>query len=137
MKIEIKHRYTGSVLFSHEAEENSLKITLEMAVKARANPTDAYLAGAYLVDANLAGAYLDGANLAGAYLDGANLAGAYLDGAYLTGAKIEDEIITLQPIQISGLTWSVLITDGYLRIGCQRHTHERWFEFSDELIARE
>jgi len=37
MKIEIKHRYINSVLFAHECEENSLKITLTMALKASAN----------------------------------------------------------------------------------------------------
>jgi hypothetical protein len=90
-----------------------------MAVKARANLADAYLAGANLADAYLADAYLAGANLADAYLAGANLA---------------DETITIQPIKISGLTWPVLITDGYLRIGCQRHTHEQWQNFTDDEI---
>ena len=186
MLIEIKHRWNKSVLFSHDQEENSLKITLEMAVKADvnlaganlaganltkanlaganladanlaganladtnlaganlvgANLADANLAGANLADANLAGAYLAGVNLTNADLEGAYLAGAYLVGTYLAGvnlirAKIEGEAITIQPIQISGLAWHVLITDEYLRIGCQRHTHERWFEFSDELIAK-
>ena len=70
MKIEIKCRFSGSVLFAHEQEDNTVKMTVEAAVKARAN-----LAGAYLARANLAGAYLDGAYLDGAYLAGANLVG--------------------------------------------------------------
>jgi uncharacterized protein YjbI with pentapeptide repeats len=82
-KIEIKCRFSGNVLFSHEADNNSMRITLEAAVSAGAN-----LAGAYLAGANLDGAYLAGANLAGANLAGANLAGAYLDGAYLDGANL-------------------------------------------------
>jgi len=80
MKIEIKSRFDASVLFAHEAEGNTLKITLEAAVKARAN-----LAGADLADANLAGADLAGANLADA-----NLAGAYLARADLAGADLAD-----------------------------------------------
>ena len=56
MRIEIKSRFDASVLFAHEAEGDTLKITVEVAVKARA-----YLAGAYLAGANLAGAYLAGA----------------------------------------------------------------------------
>ena len=160
MLIEIKHRWNESVLFSHDQEKNSLKITLEMAVKAGANLAGADLVRAYLADANLVGAnlagadlaranlvganlagadlaraYLANANLAGANLTGANLTSADLVRAYLAGAKIEDEAITIQPIHISGLTWPILITDDYLRIGCQRHTHKRWFEFSDELIV--
>jgi uncharacterized protein YjbI with pentapeptide repeats len=93
MKIEIKCRFSGSVLFAHEAEGNTLKVTLEAACQARANLAGAYLAGAYLAEANLAGAnlaraYLDRANLAGAYLVGAYLPEAYLAGAYLAEADL-------------------------------------------------
>ena len=69
MKIQIKARFTGSVLFEHEAEENTVRLTLEAAVSAGANLAGAYLDGAYLAGANLDGANLDGANLDGAYLD--------------------------------------------------------------------
>jgi len=88
MKIEIKCRFSGSILFSHEAENNSMKLTLEAAVSARANLARANLAGANLARAYLDGAYLDGAYLARANLDGAYLAGAYLAGAYLACAYL-------------------------------------------------
>jgi hypothetical protein len=103
MKIKIKHRITGAVLWAGEAE--SLRVAVIAAVKsgaylADANLTDAYLAGAnlagadltdaYLTGANLADAYLAGANLAGADLANANLAGANLAGAYLTDAYLTD-----------------------------------------------
>jgi hypothetical protein len=103
MNYQIKHRFTGAVLFETEAE--SLREAVEKAVVAGAyladaNLADANLAGAYLADANLADANLAGANLAGAYLAGAyladanlagaNLAGAYLAGAYLAGAYLAD-----------------------------------------------
>jgi hypothetical protein len=83
MKIEIKHRINNSVLFSHDAEENSLKITLLMALKARAD-----LRGADLYGANLSGADLYGADLYGADLSGADLRGADLSGADLSGANL-------------------------------------------------
>ena len=83
MKIQIKARFTGSVLFEHEAEENTVRLTLEAAVSARANLDGANLDGANLARANLDGANLARANLDGACLDGANLARANLDGAYL------------------------------------------------------
>lgn len=54
MKIEIKHRLTGAVLFS--AEVGSLKLAVELAVKG----------GAYLGGADLRGADLGGADLGGA-----------------------------------------------------------------------
>jgi len=56
-EIEIKSIW-GSVLFSHEKEDNTIKDTLQ---------------GAYLRGANLREADLQGANLRGANLQGANL----------------------------------------------------------------
>ena len=88
MKIQITARFTGLVLFEHEAENNTMKLTLEAAISARANLAGAYLACANLARANLARANLAGAYLACAYLDGANLARANLDGANLDGANL-------------------------------------------------
>jgi hypothetical protein len=136
MKIEIKCRFSGSILFSHEAEDNSMKLTLEAAVSARANLAGAYLARANLAGANLAGANLDGANLDGAYLDGANLAGANLARANLDGANLAGETLTKAPISILNLIWPVLITEGFMRIGCQRHSHKEWKSFDDGTISR-
>ena len=78
VKFEIKNRWTGSVIFEYEKENNTLKDTVEKAVEGGAN-----LGGAYLEGANLEGADLRGAYLEGAYLGRANLRGAYLKGAYL------------------------------------------------------
>ena len=61
MKIEIKNRYTGSVLFSIETD--SWKLAVEAAVKAGAELRGAYLEGADLGEANLRGADLREANL--------------------------------------------------------------------------
>lgn len=57
IKIDIK-TYFGSILFRYEAENNTIKKTLEKAVA-----TGAYLTGAYLTGADLTGAYLRGADL--------------------------------------------------------------------------
>lgn len=46
MLIEIKHRFTGAVLFPLEC--GSLKLCVEAAVKSRADLRDAYLSGADL-----------------------------------------------------------------------------------------
>jgi uncharacterized protein YjbI with pentapeptide repeats len=93
MKIEIKARITGAVLFTHEAEGNTLRLTLEKAVSLKAYLGGAYLGGAYLGGADLGGAYqrgadLGGADLGGAYLRGADLGGADLRGADLGGADL-------------------------------------------------
>ena len=56
VKIEIKNRWTGSVLFVYEDEDNTIKKTVEKAKEKGANLTDAYLRGAYLRGADLRGA---------------------------------------------------------------------------------
>lgn len=70
IKIQIKSIW-GDILFEYEKENNTIKDTLEEAVKQ----------GASLNRANLYGANLNGASLDGASLDGANLYRASLDGA--------------------------------------------------------
>jgi hypothetical protein len=87
MKIEIKSRFAGNVLFS--VETKTLKLAVEAAVKSGAD-----LSGAYL-----SGAYLSGAYLSRAYLSGADLSGADLSGADLSGAK-DDENTRYPPYQI-------------------------------------
>ena len=89
IKIEIKNRWTGSVLFEYEKENNTVKDTMEEAIKEGAYLREANLEGAYLREANLEGANLEGANLREAYLEGANLREANLEGAYLREANLE------------------------------------------------
>jgi uncharacterized protein YjbI with pentapeptide repeats len=115
MKIEIKSRFTGKVLFAHEAEENIIKITLKAALSAGAN----------LRDADLYGADLCGANLRGANLCGANLYGADLYGDKLTKT----------PLFLYNLDWDVTITTTFLRIGCQVHLISDWASFDDDRIS--
>ena len=97
IKIEIKTIW-GDIIFTHEKENNTVKDTLQEAVRSGADLRGAdlrgaylggaYLRGAYLRGADLRGAYLGGADLRGAYLGGADLGGAYLGGAYLGGADL-------------------------------------------------
>jgi len=129
MKIQITAHITGAMLFEHEAEYNTVSATLVAAVKSGAN-----LAGANLAGANLAGANLAGANLACANLACANLGGANLGGADLGGADLGGEVLNKAPISLINLQWPILITGQYMRIGCQRHTHEEWRDFTDAKI---
>jgi uncharacterized protein YjbI with pentapeptide repeats len=84
--MEIKHRFSGKVLYASEKE--TLKEIVVEAVSKKANLGGAYLTGADLEGAYLTGAYLTGADLKGANLTGADLEGAYLKGADLTGAYL-------------------------------------------------
>ena len=88
IKLQIKSRWTGFVLFEYEKEDNTIKDTLIEAVKGGAYLRGAYLSGADLRGADLRGAYLRDAYLRDAYLRGAYLSGANLSGAYLSGANL-------------------------------------------------
>ena len=106
--IEIKN-INGVVLFSHTAENNSIKITVEEAVKKNVCLTLADLEGANLAGANLKGAIFREANLRDTNLRYTNLekadlawaclSWADLAGANLEGAKLED----------ADLSWANLI----------------------------
>ena len=103
IKIEIRNRWTGSVVFEYTKEGNTITETVLDAIRRGANLRDAdlrdadlrdadlrdaNLCDADLCDANLCGAYLRGANLYGADLCGANLCDADLRGANLYGADL-------------------------------------------------
>ena len=88
IKVEIKNRWTGKVLFELENENNTVKETVLEAFKSDANLHGADLRGAYLRGANLYGANLHGADLSDANLYGANLHGADLSDANLHGADL-------------------------------------------------
>jgi hypothetical protein len=91
VKIEIKHRYSGSVLFSADAATLAACLALALAAGADlggANLRGANLRGANLGDADLRGADLRGANLGDADLGDADLRGANLRGANLGGANL-------------------------------------------------
>ena len=95
LKYEIKHRYTGAVLFTADIPDDTpsglqCHDALEKATEARADLSGAYLSCANLIGANLIGANLIGANLSCADLSGANLRGANLRGANLRGAYLSD-----------------------------------------------
>ena len=166
MKIEIKNRFTGDVIFTHECENNTIKITVEEAVKSdanlwnadlrnanlsdadlwnadlwNANLSDANLRNADLSDANLSDADLRNANLSdadlwNANLWNANLSDANLSDANLRNAKNLDKTVKL-PMYCK---WTHGITIGNLiHIGCEKRTIEEWdlFFASDKIISTE
>ena len=87
IKIQIKSVF-GDVLFEYEKENNTVKDTVEEAVRQKVNLNGASLDGANLYRANLDGASLNGASLNGANLYRANLNRANLDGANLNEASL-------------------------------------------------
>ena len=90
IKIEIRNRWTGSVVFEYTKEGNTITETVLDAIRRGADLRGADLRGADLRDADLCGAYLCGANLYGADLCDANLRDANLRDADLRGANLCD-----------------------------------------------
>ena len=90
IKIEIRNRWTGSVVFEYTKEGNTITETVLEAIRRGANLRDANLCGANLRDANLCDTNLRDANLYGANLRGANLYGADLCDANLRDANLRD-----------------------------------------------
>ena len=145
MIFKIESWLTGKVLF--EADCESLKLCIELAVSQDANLQDANLQDANLQDANLQyanlqyaklqdanlqDAKLQDANLQYANLQYANLQYANLQGANLQGANLQGAAL----IQVTGLEYTVILTPTHADVGCKHHTFEEWRNFTKEEINR-
>lgn len=91
-RIEIKDIF-GKVLFAYECEENTIKKTVEEAVRQNISLCVANLYSVNLRYADLSGANLRKANLNSANLYGAKLCDADLNGADLSGADLCNAIL--------------------------------------------
>ena len=81
IKIQIKNRFTGSVLFEYEKENNTVKDTVVEAIKS---------------GANLSGADLSGANLSRANNVPCIPMACPSDGAFIGWKKVNDKLIMLE-----------------------------------------
>ena len=106
IKIEIKNRFTGKILFEFETENNTTLKTLKEAVAQKKDLTGADLTGADLRGADLRGVDLRGADLTGADLTGADLTGSDLTGSDLRGADLRGSDLTGSDLRGSYLTGS-------------------------------
>jgi uncharacterized protein YjbI with pentapeptide repeats len=67
----------------------------------------------------------------------ADLSKADLSGADLYGAKLYGVVGDMNRIRSLQLdTWPIVWTDAVMQIGCQRHTIDAWWAFTDEEISR-
>ena len=128
IKIEINSVF-GKVLFALEKENNTIKDTLEQAIKEDANLEDTNLR-----NANLGNANLEDANLYNANLRNANLINANLEDANLEDAKNKETAIL--PIFCK---WSYGIKGDLIVISCKEKTIEQWdlwFDSEEEYSTR-
>ncbi len=106
IKLSIKNRFTGSVIFEFETEKNTIKKTLLEAIKQ--------------------GADLQGADLQGAYLRGAYLRGADLQGAYLRGAKIKTATVFTGLYDYIVIPYITEEDVKRVKMGCYDRSLEEW-----------
>ena len=117
MKIEIKHRWTGSILFSTEAE--NIRDALQQALRSGSNLRGSDLrasdlSGSDLRASDLSGSDLSGSNLRGSDLRGSNLSGSDLRGSNLRGSDLSGSNLSGSNLGASNLRgirddlWAVL-----------------------------
>jgi len=141
--MQIKNRFTGEVLHDSGNADlsnadlrnaNLSNADLRNADLSYADLSNADLSNADLRNANLSNADLSNANLSNADLSYANLIKANLIKANLRGANRLGEKLKSNPVFVYGLTWFITVTNEFLTIGCQRHSHSDWAGFDDARI---
>jgi hypothetical protein len=108
MKFEIKHKITGSVLFS--IETSSWKLAVEAAIKSKTNLSYADLRSANLRYADLSSANLSSANLSSANLSYADLSSADLRYADLRYANLSYADLSSADLRYADLRYADLIS---------------------------
>ena len=155
IKIEIKSVF-GKVLFALEKENNTIKDTLEEAVRNNVNLYNANLENANLEYANLENANLEYANLENANLYNSSLYNANLENANLEYADLRNANLEYADLEYADLRnanlenanledvnlynaknketailpifckWSYGIKGDLIKIGCVEKTIEQW-----------
>jgi len=107
MIFEIKHRWSGDLLFT--IETTSWKLAVEAAIRSKANLSKANLSKADLSEANLSEADLSEANLSEANLSKADLSWANLSKADLSKANLSEANLSKADLSfIRDDLWAVL-----------------------------
>jgi hypothetical protein len=122
IKIQIKNRFTGSIIFEYEKENNTISDTVKEFIrqeieenkKSRANLSEADLSWA-----NLSGANLSEANLSEADLSRANLSWADLSRADLSDADLSDA--NLSRAYLSWANLSIIKNDFWSKLLKLKH----------------
>ena len=88
MLIEIKRRFSGRVLFSHDVKNNTVRLTLAAAITARIDLRGSDLRGSDLRGSNLSCSNLRGSDLRGSNLSCSDLSGSNLSCSNLSGSNL-------------------------------------------------
>ena len=118
IKIQIKSIF-GKVLFEYEKENNTIKETVEKAIKENAD-----LSYADLSSADLSSANLRSANLRSADLRSADLSSANLSSADLSSANLDKRYISISCIGSAKRMTTYCFDDDIIWCGCFTGTLE-------------
>jgi len=110
IKLSIKNRFTGSIIFEYEKENNTIKETVLEAIKSSADLRSANLSSADLRYANLSSANLSSANLSYADLRSANLRSADLSYANLSSADLSYANLSYANLSYANLRYAEIIS---------------------------
>jgi len=108
--MQLKRWDTGEVIFDMKC--STFRELVEGATKE----------GISFYHADMSGADMRGANMSDADMRGANM-------RYAIGNMIELKTLALEK-------YVVTFNDSHMAIGCQQHTIEGWFEFTDDRISQ-
>jgi len=108
--IEIKHRWTGAVLYTG-ASGMTMRETLEAATRSGSNLSGSDLSGSDLSGSDLSGSDLSGSDLSGSNLRGSNLSGSNLSysdlrGSNLSGSNLRGSNLSYSDLRGSNLSGS-------------------------------
>jgi len=138
--MELKRWDTGEVIF--EMECGTFRELVEGAIKNRVSLFRANMSGADMRDADMSGADMRDANMSGADMSGADMRCADMSGADMSGADMRcadmsGAVGNMEEVKSMQLEkYMIVFTSDILCIGCQQHTIEEWFEFTDDCISQ-
>jgi uncharacterized protein YjbI with pentapeptide repeats len=114
MKIEIKHRFSGAVLYACDVPDTvarsgmEMRHSLEKANKDGSDLSYSDLSGSDLSYSNLSGSNLSYSNLSGSNLSYSNLSGSDLSGSDLSYSNLSDSNLSGSNLSGSDLSYSNL-----------------------------
>ena len=119
IKISIKNRFTGSIIFEYEKENNTIKETLKEFIRQELDEgkSSADLSSADLSSADLSSAVLSYANLSSADLHSADLRSADLRYANLSSADLHSADLRSADLRSANLS-SADLDKRYIQVSC-------------------
>jgi len=127
----------ANMRYANMSDANMLDADMRGADMRGANMSGANMRGANMRGANMLDADMRGANMRYANMSDANMLDADMRGADMRGANMRYTLGNMIELKTLALEkYVVTFNDSHMAIGCQQHTIEEWFEFTDDRISQ-